>query len=59
MMPGMDDALIERLRAATEDDVEAALRGSYVEDDFAGVERAKLLELWNRMLDVMISPRDD
>ena len=41
----------EALRNATEDDVQAALAGSCVQDLCADVEPAALLELWNRMLD--------
>ena len=48
-----------RLCEATEDDVEAALRGSYVEDDFAGVDRAKLLEFHHRMVRQMLGDVDD
>ena len=51
--------MIEQMRHATEDDVEAALKGSYVEDTFAAVERAALLEFWNRMLDRFAGARDD
>lgn len=48
-----------RLREATEDDVELALANSYVEETFAGVERAALLEFFNRMLDRFIGEPDD
>ena len=51
--------MIERLREADEDDVEAALAGSYVEDVFAGTERAALLEFYHRMLDRFVGPRED
>jgi len=47
------------LRNATEDDVEAALKGSYIEDVCGNVEPAALLEFWNRMLDRFIGERDD
>lgn len=50
---------ILQLRHADEDDVEAALAGSYVEDVLASVERAALLEFYNRMLDRAIGARDD
>lgn len=50
---------LQRLREATEDDAEAALRGSYVEDTFAGTERAALLEFWNRMLDRFCGARGE
>ena len=49
----------DALRNATEDDVAAALDGSYVETDLAHVEPAALLEFWNRMLDRFIGERDD
>jgi len=39
----------ETLRSATEDDVAAALKGSYVEDMSGNVERAALLEFSNRI----------
>jgi len=42
----------ETLRAATEDDVTAALDGAYVA--FPGVQAADLLEFFNRMLDVKL-----
>lgn len=51
--------MIDRLREATEDDVEAALKGSYVEEVCAGTEPAALLEFWNRMLDRFIGERED
>ena len=51
--------MIEQMRHATEDDVEAALTGSYVEDKFAGTERAALLEFFQRMLDRFVGERDD
>ena len=51
--------LHQRLRALDEDDVEAALAGSYVEEYLALVERAALLELYNRMLDRVIGTPDD
>jgi len=50
---------LQRLREATEDDVEAALTGSYVEEQLAGIERAALLEYFNRMVDLIVGPRDD
>ncbi len=49
----------EALRNATEDDVEAALAGSYVKDICGHIEPAALLEFWNRMLDRFIGERDD
>jgi hypothetical protein len=49
----------EQMRNATEDDVEAALSGSYVEEALAGTERAALLEFFQRMLDRFVGPRDD
>lgn len=49
----------EALRNATEGDVEAALAGSYVQDICGHVERAALLEFWNRMLDRFIGERGD
>lgn len=55
-MPIGDQA---QLRGATEDDVEAALAGSYVEDVLADTERAALLEFYNRMLDRFTGERDD
>jgi hypothetical protein len=51
--------LIDELRNATETEVQAALAGSYVEADLAHVDRAALLEFWNRMLDRMVGERDD
>jgi hypothetical protein len=47
------------LRNATEDDVAAALAGSYIAEDLAQVEPAALLEFWNRMLDQFIGERGD
>jgi hypothetical protein len=41
----------EVLRNATEEETEAALAGSYVQDICGNVEPAALLEFWNRMLD--------
>ena len=49
----------KNLRNATEGDVQAALAGSYVQDECADVEPAALLEFWNRMLDRLIGERDD
>lgn len=49
----------ETLRNATEDDVQAALDGSYVEVICDNVEPAALLEFWHRMLDRLIGERDD
>ena len=49
----------EALRNATEDDVQAALAGSYVEDICGNVEPAALLDFWDRMLDRLIGKRDD
>ena len=48
---------IERLRSATEDDAEAALRGSYVEHICGNAESAALLEFWHRVLDRFLSER--
>jgi hypothetical protein len=53
------EELVARLRAADEDDVEAALEGSYVEDVFAGVERAALLEFFFRMIGRLVGESDD
>jgi hypothetical protein len=50
---------VQTLREATEDDVEAALADSYVEADLAGIDQAKLLEFWNRMIDQFVGPIDD
>lgn len=50
---------IERLRNATEDDVEAAMCDSYVEKELGGVERAALLEFWNCMLDRFLGARGE
>ena len=47
------------LRNATEDDVQAALAGSYIEDIRGNVEPAALLEFWHRMLDRFLGERDD
>jgi hypothetical protein len=54
----MDDipAFIEALRAATEDDVAAALDGAYVETPLS--HSADLLEFFNRMLDVLTGESD-
>ncbi len=49
----------DTLRHADEDDVEAAIAGSYVEDELAATDRAVLLEFWNRMLDRFLGARDD
>ena len=51
--------MIERLRNATEDDVEAALAGSYVENIGGAVEPAALLEFYHRMLDRLVGERND
>jgi hypothetical protein len=51
--------MIEQMRNATEDDVEAALAGSYVEEAFTGTERAALLEFFQRMIDRFAGVRDD
>jgi hypothetical protein len=48
----------EALRNATEDDVQAALTGNYVEDICGNVEPAALLEFWNRLLDRLPGERD-
>lgn len=50
---------IADLRAVTEDDVETALTDCYVCEDFAGVERAALLEFYHRVLDVIVGPRGE
>jgi hypothetical protein len=49
----------EPLRNAAGDDVEAALKGSYVVDVCGNVEAAALLEFWNRMLDRFAGERGD
>lgn len=49
----------ETLRNATEDDVQAALAGSYVEDVLGHVGPAALLKFWNRMLGRLIGERGD
>jgi hypothetical protein len=49
----------DQLCNATEDDVEAALAGSYVEEDLGSIEPAALLEFWNRMIDRFIGERED
>lgn len=54
-----DNATTKRMREADEDDVEAALSGSYVEDVFAGTERAALLAFFQRMIDRFAGERDD
>ena len=46
--------LADRLRAATEDDVEAALRDATFGDALAGADPAALLEFHNRMLDLVL-----
>ena len=51
------DELIERLRAATEDDVSRALADAYVQ--LGEVPAADLLEFFKRMLDVLIGTPDD
>lgn len=48
----------QALRNGTEDDVQAALAGSYVEDALGNVEPAALLEFWNRMLDRFLGERE-
>lgn len=50
--------LIEQLRAADEDTVEAALEGSYVDDVFESVAPDALVEFFQRMIDVLVEPRD-
>ena len=55
----MADDLVQRLREGTEDDVEAALADSYVEDELAGVDRAALLEFFNCMVCQMVGEPDD
>lgn len=55
----MADRATPNLRAATEADVAAALKGSYIEDTLAGIEHAALLEFWNRMLDRFIGVRGE
>lgn len=49
----------EPLRNATGNDVEAALKDSYVEDVCGNAEAAALLDFWNRMLDRFAGERDD
>ena len=49
--------MMQRLRAATEDDVNRALTDAYVE--FGDRPAADLLEFFNRMIDVMISLPED
>lgn len=44
----------DQLRSATEEDVERALAGSYVEDVLQGIAPDVLLEFWERMLDQRI-----
>jgi hypothetical protein len=51
--------MIEQMRNATEDDVTAALKGSYVEDICGATEPAALLEFFQRMLDRFVGARDD
>lgn len=50
---------IQKLRQADEDDVAAAIAGSYVEDTFADTEHAALLEFFNLMLERGLGERDD
>jgi hypothetical protein len=59
MVGNMTGTDLSHLRNATEDDVQAALKGSYIEDECAGTHPAALLEFWNRMLDRFIGERDD
>lgn len=47
------------LREVDEDDVEAALAGSYVEDVLAKVERAALLDFFKGMIDRKLGEVDD
>lgn len=54
----MDD-LIERLRAATEDDVEAALKDASFGTALEGIAPAALLEFHNRMLDRVLGEKRD
>ena len=42
---------VQTLREADEADVELAMLDSYVARDFADVDRAKLIEFGNRLLD--------
>ena len=55
----MIDPLHDRLRSLDEDDVIAALDGSYVEDTLDGIAPVCLLEFYNRMLDRVIGEPDD
>ena len=48
-----------RLCSATEDDVQAALAGGYVEDICGKMAPAALLEFRHRMLDRLVGERDD
>lgn len=50
---------INRLRNATEDDVIAAIEGSYVEDVLDGIAPDVLLEFWGLMLNHMSGNQDD
>lgn len=52
-------SLTDRLRAATEDDVEAARTDAHFGDALAGVEPAALLEFHNRMLDRTLGQEPD
>lgn len=49
--------LLTCLRAATEDDVSRALEGAYIAPPLT--TPAEMLELFNRMLDVMAGERDE
>lgn len=53
----MDDPL-DRLRNATEDDVIAALEGSYVEDVLHGIAPDVLLEFFYRMIGVIVGEEE-
>jgi len=55
----MDEKTIEALRAATEDDVEAALKDATFGDKLGGVETAALLEFHNLMLDRVLGRDPD
>lgn len=52
------DAIVQRLRAASAEDVSAAIAGSYVEE-LAAIDESKLLEFFQRMLDKLVEPRGD
>lgn len=53
-----EEAIAERLRCATEDDVAAALKGSYVEE-IGAVGHDKLLEFFNLMVGQVLGGEHD